>query len=312
MQHISWVFVCHQVYPRSKKAEIQRDFVAITKMDVSMNSLLVRAKFFSLRFKTAFMNLYHPTCLYSQHHLPNKTSFPASGAWSLPPLHPRSLGVTMVPGATKASPKEGSQRLPNQRLPLKKRGKPREGMDNEIHNDMFWGFDNVWYQRCLIWFALGIPSASEMSRWCWCHVAAHVVCTREIIRCSCWPMTKSLRVNWFLVLHMRFDLVARSDVRQAAIPKSLICFCDQHCRGAWFHECHKNGYGIIPFFCDPTLSIVRYPPLIALPARSSRRWAPTRWLWCTKCTGLGELGELPYIILTCNMYGRFFTSQWFC
>ena len=198
MQHISWVFVCHQVYPRSKKAEIQRDFVAITKMDVSMNSLLVRAKFFSLRFKTAFMNLYHPTCLYSQHHLPNKTSFPASGAWSLPPLHPRSLGVTMVPGATKASPKEGSQRLPNQRLPLKKRGKPREGMDNEIHNDMFWGFDNVWYQRCLIWFALGIPSASEMSRWCWCHVAAHVVCTREIIRCSCWPMTKSLRVNWFL------------------------------------------------------------------------------------------------------------------
>jgi hypothetical protein len=75
----------------------------------------------------------------------------------------------------------------------------------------------------------------------------------------------------FKVLHMRFDLVARSDVRQAAIPKSLICFCDQHCRGAWFHECHKNGYGIIPFFCDPTLSIVRYPPLIALPARSSRR-----------------------------------------
>jgi hypothetical protein len=39
---------------------------------------------------------------------------------------------------------------------------------------------------------------SEMSRWCWCHVAAHVVCTREIIWCSCWPMTKSLRVNWFL------------------------------------------------------------------------------------------------------------------
>ena len=38
----------HQPFPRSKRAEIQKDFVAITKLDVSMNSLLVRAKFFSL------------------------------------------------------------------------------------------------------------------------------------------------------------------------------------------------------------------------------------------------------------------------
>ena len=51
LQHMSWVCVCHQVHPRSKKTDIQKDFVAITKMDVSMNSLLVRAKFFSLRFK---------------------------------------------------------------------------------------------------------------------------------------------------------------------------------------------------------------------------------------------------------------------
>ena len=40
---------------------------------------------------------------------------------------------------------------------------------------------------------------------------------------------------------------SRSDVGEAAIPKSLICFGDQHCGGARFHECFKNCYDIIPF-----------------------------------------------------------------
>ena len=74
MPHICHgIYVCNQVHPRSRKADIQRDFVAITKMDVSMNSLLVRAKFFSLKLCfNAFMNSYHLTCMHSQYHLPTK------------------------------------------------------------------------------------------------------------------------------------------------------------------------------------------------------------------------------------------------
>jgi hypothetical protein len=56
---------------------------------------------------------------------------------------PSVVGSDNGSRGNKSIPKGGKPKAAKSKATSKKRGKPREGMDNEIHNDMFWGFDNV-------------------------------------------------------------------------------------------------------------------------------------------------------------------------